>query len=96
MSTTEETIIQAQRIVDLRQRMLKNIAAGLPAQEGITEEELRDAVNGIRSSRQVSGARGGTASGKAKSKADNSPADPTASKNLHDKLASLGLKLDLS
>lgn len=93
MSTTDTEILRAQRIVDLRQRMLDNISRGAPSHEGITPEELRDVINDIRSSRQVSGARGGTASGK--SKAAAAAITPEQTKKLQDKLAQLGFKLDL-
>jgi hypothetical protein len=86
MSTTEDAIRQSQRIVDLRQRMLQNVKEGRPSHEGITPEELRDAIAGLRSNRAAGGARGGTA------KAANSSAAATAT--LNSKLSSLGLDLD--
>jgi len=86
-----DAIAQTQRIVDLRQRMLQNISAGKPSHEGITQEELAEAINGLRASRQVAGSRGGTASGKSKAAASSSS---SAAKSLNDKLAAMGLDLD--
>jgi hypothetical protein len=90
MSTTEEQIAQSQRLVDLRQRMVKNVAEGKPSHEGIPPEEIRAAVEGLRSRRAVAGARGGN------KKAANASAksDPLAASSLNDRLKSLGMDLD--
>jgi hypothetical protein len=93
MSTPEEQIAQSQRIVDLRQRMLANVANGKPSSEGITPDELREAINGLRANRMVAGARGGNAKAQKATKADT-PASAETVKALDGKLAALGLDLD--
>lgn len=91
MSTNQdEAIARSQRIVDLRARMLANIQKGLPSHEGIDQEELRQVLSDLRSSRATAGARGGTAKA---AKAAATPAKaPSAS--LAGALSSLGLDLD--
>jgi hypothetical protein len=88
------TIEQAQSIADLRQRMLNNLSQGKPAQEGISQEEIRQGLEWLRQNRAVAGAKGGKAKAK-KSEADLSgPATPEAASSLNDKLKALGLDLD--
>jgi hypothetical protein len=91
MSTTDESIQQSQRIVDMRQRMLNNIAAGKPSHEGINPEELRDVISALRSVRATAGSRGGTAKAAATRVKQT---DTEAQASLNGKLASLGLDLD--
>lgn len=43
---------EAQKLNDLRKRMLENQAAGRPPHAGIDEEELREALNILRADRR--------------------------------------------
>lgn len=45
------SIEEAQKLTDLRQRMLRNIAAGKPSFEGITEQELSEGLSFLRQNR---------------------------------------------
>lgn len=64
---------QAQKITDLRSRMISNLAKGLPSHEGIDKEELRLAISYVR------GARSTAATKAAKpAKAGKAPAAPSA------------------
>ena len=86
------TIEQAQKIADLRQRMLNNIAQNKPAHEGITEEELTIGIELLRQNRAISGAKGGKARAKKAEEASAPTKEATAS--LDAKLKALGLDLD--
>ena len=85
------TIEQSQRISDLRQHMLRNLQAGKPAQDGLTTEDLRQALEWIRSNRATTGAKGGSSTGKSKAAAKNSKQSELS---LDEKLAKLGVSLD--
>jgi hypothetical protein len=92
MSTNaDEAIQQSQRIVDMRQRMLNNIAAGKPSHEGIDPEELRTVISALRAVRATAGQRGGTAKAAA---VRVKQTDTEAQASLNSKLAGLGLDLD--
>ena len=62
----------SQRITDLRSRMLANLAAGRQPWEGCTKEELRSALDQIRSGRSRAAA---AATKSRKSKEGAGPAD---------------------
>ena len=45
---------QAQKITDLRSFMLRNVAAGKPSYEGLSEDQLKEALSFVRSNRSAS------------------------------------------
>ncbi len=48
----------AQKLADLQRRMLANIAANKPAHDGLTEDDIREGLNFIRSGRAAAVAAG--------------------------------------
>lgn len=59
----------AQKLTDLRSRMLENIKTGKPSHEGITEEDIKIGLSSIRSNRSAAAMSGGKAASKKKAKA---------------------------
>jgi hypothetical protein len=86
------SIEQSQKISDLRQRMLRNVQEGKPAQEGLTEDDLRQALEWIRSNRASVGAKGGNTKAAKSEKPSKDPSQAVLS--LEAKLAKLGVNLD--
>ena len=66
---------QAQRITDLRQQMLRNIALGKPAHDGITPETLQEAIDILRQNRAVP-AKAAAARARVKAEKAVGPVDP--------------------
>jgi hypothetical protein len=68
---------EAQKLSNLSRRMLQNIAEDKPSHEGLTKEEIKEALDFVRSGRAASIAAGEKKAGKAKkpSKAKASSAD---------------------
>lgn len=60
------TIEQAQQLSDYRVRFLQNVAAGLPAQHGFSEEELTGALEMLRQSRNAAAIAGAAKAKKTK------------------------------
>jgi hypothetical protein len=52
------TIEQAQKVLDLRAKMLANIQIGKPAHEGLTQEEYRECLDAVRADRARATAAG--------------------------------------
>jgi hypothetical protein len=44
---------QNQKLLDLRQRMLANVQAGLPPQHDIGEDEIREGLSFVRQNRAI-------------------------------------------
>lgn len=65
---------QAQRITDLRTRMYQNVASGLPAQHGISADEIREGLSFLRQNR--AGAVAKSTAAKKKAKAASAPGAP--------------------
>lgn len=59
---------EAQRLTDLRSRILENERAGRPAHFGIGAEELSAGLAVLRQNRAVASARGGETTAKARKK----------------------------
>jgi hypothetical protein len=71
--------------------VLENERKGRPSFEGITEEEIRTALDILRQNRSVATSRGGKASGEKKTAAKEAKAKgKTPSANLANILADLG------
>lgn len=49
---------ESQKLGDLQRRMLANIAANKPAHDGLTKEEIREALDFVRSGRAAAVAAG--------------------------------------
>ena len=48
------TIEQSQKLTDLRARMLDNIQQGLPSYTGLTQNEIKEGLEALRSNRTAS------------------------------------------
>lgn len=62
-----------QKILDLRERMLQNIRESKPAEEGISEDDLRVALEAVRSNRTVAKAEKEKTAGRKAKKAAKAP-----------------------
>lgn len=72
----------AQKITDLRQRILENERNGRLAHDGIDPEELKAALSLMRQNRSVAAARGGETTAKARKKAAGKTVDQAKMKSL--------------
>lgn len=64
---------ESQKLGDLQRRMLANLAAGKPAHDGLTKEEIREGLDFVRSGRAAAVAAGEK---KAKPKKAAAPKNP--------------------
>jgi len=72
---------EAQKLTNLQQRMLANIAKNLPSHEGLTKEEIKEALDFVRSGRNASIAAGAAKEKKPrKAKASGASLDTVLSK----------------
>jgi hypothetical protein len=83
------SIEDAQKVIDLRARMLENIQNGKSAEEGITQEELRLALDAVRSNRSAAAAAGAAKATRAKKKSAGAvqATEPTTSVAANPKFA---------
>lgn len=75
-------LTDAQKLTDLRQRILENERNGRPAHFGITPEELQAGLAVLRQNRIVASTRGGEASAKARKKKAGKTVDEAKMKRL--------------
>lgn len=83
---------QSQQVTNLQRRILANVAQGKPSADGITREELSDALNILRGDRAKSLAGGATKPGRKKPAPSASASD--AADSIAAKLKAKGFNLD--
>ncbi len=55
---TNELLMNSQRLTDMRVRMLQNVQAGKPVDDGIDETQIRVMLDGVRAKRAEAWERG--------------------------------------
>lgn len=84
---------QSQQLTNLQQRILANTAAGKGAHDGITQEELKAALDILRGDRGKALAAGAEKKGKAPGRAKAAPKASAPGKSLDEILAAKGVNL---